>query len=76
MSTDVALQVGVKAGCWGEELQTDGHQLPASLQAIIAEILRGLTTQLYVELVPQTLVTPSMHHHLRTNSMVLSPPHE
>lgn len=64
VSVDVALQVGVKAGCGGEEGQTDGHQLPASLQAVVAEVLCGLATQLDVELIAQTLVTPPTHHHL------------
>lgn len=44
VSVDVALQVGVEAGRRGEESQTDGHQLPASLQAVVAEVLCGLTT--------------------------------
>lgn len=64
VSVDVALQVGVEARCGGEEGQTDGHQLPASLQAVIAEVLCGLTTQLDVELITQTLITPPAHHHL------------
>lgn len=73
VSVDVALQVGVEAGCGGEEGQTDGHQLPASLQAVIAEVLCGLTTQLDVELVTQTLVTPPSHHHLtQTGEQLLS----
>ncbi len=68
MSIDVALQVGVKARCGGKEGQTDGHQLPASLQAVVAEVLCGLTTQLDVELITQTLVTPPTHHHLTETS--------
>lgn len=64
MSVNVALQVGVKTGRRWEEGQTDGHQLPASLQTVIAEILCGLTTQLDVELIAQTLVTPPANHHL------------
>lgn len=68
MAVDVAFQVGVEAGCGGEEGQADSHQLPASLQAIIAEVLCGLTTQLDVELITQTLVTPSTHHHLTDTS--------
>lgn len=68
MSADVALQVGVKAGCGGEEGQTDGHQLPASLQAVVAEVLCSLTTQLNVKLVTQTLGTPPAHHHLTGTS--------
>lgn len=64
VSADVALQVGVEAGRRGEEGQADGHQLPASLQAVVAEVLRGLATQLDVQLVPETLVAPPAHHHL------------
>jgi len=64
VSADVPLQVGVEAGCGGEEGQTDGHQLPAPLQAVVAEVLRGLAAQLDVELITQTLVTPAAHHHL------------
>lgn len=64
VSVDVALQVGMKAGCGGKEGQADGHQLPASLQAVIAEILCSLTTQLNVKLITQTLVAPPTHHHL------------
>lgn len=68
MSADVALQVGMEAGRWGEEGQADGHQLPASLQAVVAEVLCSLTTQLDVQLVSQTLVTPPTHHHLTGTS--------
>lgn len=64
VSADVALQVGVEAGRGGEEAQADGHQLPASLQAVVAEVLRGLATQLDVELVTEALVAPPAHHHL------------
>lgn len=64
MSVYVALQVGVEAWCWREEGQADGHQLPASLQAVVAEVLCGLTTQLDVEFITQTLVTPPTHNHL------------
>lgn len=64
VSVDVAFQVGMKARGRGEEGQADGHQLPASLKAIIAEILCSLTTQLNVKLITQTLVTPATHYHL------------
>lgn len=64
MSVDVTLQVRVEPRCGREEGQTDGHQLPAPLQTVVAEVLGGLTTQLYVELVTETLVTPPSHHHL------------
>lgn len=64
MSADVTLQVAVKVWSRGEESQADGHQLPASLQTVVAEILCSLTTQLNVKLVTQALVTPSAHHHL------------
>lgn len=68
MSADVALQVGMEAGRRGEEGQADGHQLPASLQAVVAEVLCSLTTQLDVQLVSQTLVAPPTHHHLTGTS--------
>lgn len=64
MSVDVALQVVVEAGCGGEEGQADSHQLPASLQAVVAEVLCGLATQLNVELITQALVAPPTYHHL------------
>ena len=64
VSVDVALQVGVEAGCWREKGQTDGHQFPATFQAIIPEVLCGLTAQLDVKLITQTLVTPATHHNL------------
>ena len=65
---DVALQVVVEAGRGGEEGQSDSHQLPASFQAIIAEVLCSLTTKLDVELITQALVTPPTHHHLTQTS--------
>lgn len=64
VSADVTLQVAVKVGSRGKESQTDGHQLPASLQTVVAEILCRLTTQLNVKFITQALVTPSAHHHL------------
>lgn len=64
VSVDVTLQVRVEPRRGREEGQTDGHQLPAPLQTVVAEVLGGLTTQLYVELVTETLVTPPSHHHL------------
>lgn len=64
VSVDITLQVVVEARCWWEEGQTDGHQLPASLQAVVTEVFCGLTTELDVELITQTLVTPPTHHHL------------
>lgn len=64
MSADVTFQVGMKAGRWRKESKADGHQLPASLQAVIAEILCSLTTQLNIKLITQALVTPPTHHNL------------
>lgn len=64
VSADVTLQIAVKVGSRGKESQTDGHQLPASLQTVVAEVLCSLSTQLDVKLIPQPLVTPSTHHHL------------
>lgn len=64
VSADVTLQVAVKVGRGGEESKADGHQLPAPLQTVIAEVLRRLTTQLNVKLITQALVTPSAYHHL------------
>lgn len=64
VSADVTLQVAVEMGSRGKESEADGHQLPASLQTVIAEILCSLTTQLNVKLIAQALVTPSAHHHL------------
>ena len=64
VSSDVALQVGVEAGRGGEEGQADGHQLPAALQAVVAEVLRGLAAQLDVQLVSHALVAPATRRHL------------
>lgn len=64
VSADVTLQVAVKVGGGRKESKADGHQLPASLQTVVAEILRRLTTQLNVKLIAQALVTPPAHHHL------------
>lgn len=65
VAADVALQVGMEARSRGEKGQADSHELPAPLQAVIAEILCGLTTQLDVELITQTLIAPPTHHNLR-----------
>lgn len=72
MSVDVALQVGVEAGCGGEESKANSHELPASLQAVVAEVLSSLTAQLDVELITQTLVAPTTDHHLTKTSKLLS----
>lgn len=44
VSADVPLQVVMEARRGGEEVQADGHQLPASFQAVVTEILCSLTT--------------------------------
>lgn len=64
VSADVTFQIGMKAGRWGKESKADGHQVPASLQAVIAEILCSLTTQLNIKLITQALITPPTHHDL------------
>lgn len=71
VSVDVSLQVVVKARGGGEEGQTDGHELPAPLKTVIAEVLSGLSTQLDEELIPQTLTAPSSHHHLQSHGQRL-----
>lgn len=42
MPVDIALQVGVELGGRWEEGQADGHELPATGQALQAEVLCGL----------------------------------
>lgn len=74
MSVDVSLQVVVKARGGGEEGQTDGHELPAPLKTVVTEVLGGLSTQLDVKLIPQTLTAPSSHHHLQSHGQRLSFP--
>lgn len=73
VSADVSLQVVMEARGGGEEVQTDGHQLPASFQAVVAEILCSLTTQLDIKLVTQTLVTPPTNHYLSSTQRRVSP---
>ncbi len=72
VSVDVALQVVVEARRRGEEGQTDGHELPASLETVVAEVLCGLSAQLDVELIPQALAAPASHCHLQSHDQRLA----
>lgn len=72
VSVDVALQIVVEARRRGEEGQTDGHELPASLETVVAEVLCGLSAELDVELVPQALAAPAPHCHLQSHGQRLA----
>lgn len=59
MPVNVSFKVGMKFGSGWEKGQTNGHELPATGQALVTEVLGGLPAQLDVELVSQPLHAPT-----------------